>query len=406
MKRFFCLFSALLLLGTLTACKKESAVPTEIQKDNLKVGVICNTEKEAQCSEAWAYREQAISVCEGFGMAKKQVLVKPGVPYLNPTFAEKAARNYIDKGCALIVGTVPGYAAAMRKLAAEFPQVTFAQIGEPDETLSNYYTLQLRTYQGAYLCGIVAGLQSGNGKLGIVAPLDTENTEICSMVNAFLLGARAVNPEAEGLLWSTGTEQNDTKETEAVEKLAAAGCDVLLQLTRGETVTDIAAEKGVKVCRMFSTMPTEGDTVVFSVVPQLDKLYTDAVQNLLDKLPFTYQNAYIGFAEDAFSTTLSLPISFDPELRVPDENADPSAETETAEPDAQQLLAAAERLMSEGEWDVFSGVSLVLENGEFQKVPTAVKGLDGQQHIAAETPLSDADIKTGMQWLAEGILLF
>ena len=70
--------------------------------------------------------------------------------------AERVLRDMITQGDKLIFGTTFGYMDVMQKLGAEFPDVKFEH-ATGYKTSANVRTYDSRTYEGAYLAGIIAG---------------------------------------------------------------------------------------------------------------------------------------------------------------------------------------------------------------------------------------------------------
>lgn len=375
MKRILCAVLACFLL--LAAGCGGVAIPEEINKETLKVGVLCLAPRR-QGNDAVAFGEQAIAACKGAGLSMSQLIIKTNIPAANGAFAEEAIRDCLKRGCALIIGTAAGYAETMKKLAAEYPAATFLQVGEADATLANYHTFRVRTYQGAYLCGVAAAVNSKKDVLGVVAA-GTETAERRAQVNAFALGARAVNAKATVSVVYTGVEQNEKAEEEAVRTLAKAGCDTLLQLTWDNTVCTAAKALGMKVCSLY-TQPSDDDTLLFGALPMLQNVFSDRVNSMLYKESATYENAFLGYADKALQCTESGAVG---ELNLHDP------------------LAAVQKKFLSG-FDVFCGKTLTVSGMNCQETAADVTDKNGQKRIAADTPLDDAAVKS-MDYYISGV---
>lgn len=375
MKRILCAVLACFLL--LAAGCGGVAIPEEINKETLKVGVLCLAPRR-QGNDAVAFGEQAIAACKGAGLSMSQLIIKTDIPAANGAFAEEAIRDCLKRGCALIIGTAAGYAETMKKLAAEYPAATFLQAGEADATLANYHTFRVRTYQGAYLCGVAAAVNSKKDVLGVVAA-GTETAERRAQVNAFALGARAVNAKATVSVVYTGVEQNEKAEEEAVRTLAKAGCDTLLQLTWDNTVCTAAKALGMKVCSLY-TRPSDDDTLLFGALPMLQNVFSDRVNSMLYKESATYENAFLGYADKALQCTESGAVG---ELNLHDP------------------LAAVQKKFLSG-FDVFCGKALTVSGMNCQETAADVTDKNGQKRIAADTPLDDAAVKS-MDYYISGV---
>lgn len=376
MKRILCAVLACFLL--LAAGCGGVAIPEEINKETLKVGVLCLAPRR-QGNDAVAFGEQAIAACKGAGLSMSQLIIKTDIPAANGAFAEEAIRDCLKRGCALIIGTAEGYAETMKKLAAEYPAATFLQVGEADATLSNYHTFRVRTYQGAYLCGVAAAVNSKKDVLGVVAA-GTETAERRAQVNAFALGARAVNAKATVSAVYTGVEQSEKAEEEAVRTLAKAGCDTLLQLTWDDTVCTAAKALDMKVCSLYTQPTDDDDTLLFGALPMLQNVFSDRLNSMLYKEPATYENAFLGYADKALQCTENGAVG---ELNLHD-----------------PLTAVQKRFLSG--FDVFCGKTLTVSGMSCRETAADATDKNGQKRITAGTPLDDAAVKS-MDYYISGV---
>lgn len=130
--------------------------------------------------------------------------------------------------------------AAMRKLK-DPPYVTvLAEVGRPG--LPNAYSI--RTYEGFYLAGMVAGFASRSGAVGMVSTAPTSET--VRNINAFALGMRTRNPEAKVYVFFIGRQSDPDLERAVANGLVhAQGVDLLAHDTDSDTVPRVADESGV-----------------------------------------------------------------------------------------------------------------------------------------------------------------
>ncbi len=112
---------------------------------------------------------------------------------------ENQLRAWVKSGQKLIFAMTPdaGVVAAMRRVAADAPAVRFEQLGGL-KPAQNLHVFEARTYEGAYLAGLVAGALSQSHALGVqVQPQKPTSTlEDVRIVNAFALGARTLEPRS------------------------------------------------------------------------------------------------------------------------------------------------------------------------------------------------------------------
>ena len=151
-----------------------------------------------------------------------------------------AVELFIRRGFNIIMGSTYGYSEAFKELAEKYPNVAFLNAAGATNS-SNLQSFFGRSYETAYLCGMVAGAMSKSGDLGIVAahPLGLVNWE----VNAYLLGARKMNPEATVRVIYTGEWSDPVKERNAALALVEAGVDVIGQAEVDTPAAQIAAQE-------------------------------------------------------------------------------------------------------------------------------------------------------------------
>lgn len=132
-----------------------------------------------------------------------------------------AAEQLIDEGCTIIVGTSTGYAGYLSEMAAEYPEVTFAQYASTGDGLTAY---SIRSYEAMFVAGYVSELmsmQDGNAQLGYSASMD--EFSVRTAINAYALGAKYANPEATVKVACADSWYDVDKETQCAQSLIDAG---------------------------------------------------------------------------------------------------------------------------------------------------------------------------------------
>lgn len=169
--------------------------------------------------------------------------------------AERVFRQLASDGNKLIFGTTFGYMEAMLKVAKDFPDVKFEH-ATGFKTAANLAQYDVRTYEGAYLAGIVAGKLTKSNKLGVVASVPIP--EVVRNIDAFTLGARSTNPNITTRVVWTNKWFDPGKEREAATTLIGQGVDVLMQNTDSAAVVQTAQENGVVAFGWDSDMTSFG----------------------------------------------------------------------------------------------------------------------------------------------------
>ncbi len=194
--------------------------------------------------------------------------------------AERVFRDMVSQGNKMIFGATFGYMEPMLKVAADNPDVKFEH-ATGYKTLPNLRTYDSRTYEGAYLAGIVAGSMTKSNTLGVVGSVPIP--EVLRNLNSFTLGAQSVNPKITTKVVWVNEWFSPPKETEAATALINGGADVLFQNTDSPAVLKTAQEKGKRAFGWDSDMTAYGPKAhLASAVINWTPYYTKAVQDMLD----------------------------------------------------------------------------------------------------------------------------
>jgi simple sugar transport system substrate-binding protein len=155
--------------------------------------------------------------------------------------AERVFRDMVSQGNTLIFGTTFGYMEPMLKVANDNPNVKFEH-ATGYKTAVNMRTYDTRTYEGAYMAGVVAGGMTKTNVLGVVGSIPIP--EVIRNINSFTLGAQSVNPKVKTRVVWVNEWFNPPKETEAAQSLLNGGADVLMQNTDSPAVLQTAEKAG------------------------------------------------------------------------------------------------------------------------------------------------------------------
>jgi simple sugar transport system substrate-binding protein len=165
--------------------------------------------------------------------------------------AERVIRDMAAQGNKLIFGTTFGYMDPMLKVAADTKDVKFEHATGYKQS-ENMRTYDTRTYEGAYMAGVIAGKMTKSNTLGVVASVAIP--EVLRNINAFTLGAQSSNPKIKTKVVWIGEWFNPPKETEAATSLINGGADILFQNTDSPAVLKTAQDKGKRAFGWDSDM--------------------------------------------------------------------------------------------------------------------------------------------------------
>ena len=194
--------------------------------------------------------------------------------------AERVIRDMAAQGNKVIFGTTFGYMEPMLKVAADNAGVKFEH-ATGYKTADNMRTYDSRTYEGAYMAGVIAGTMTKSNTLGVVGSIPIP--EVIRNINTFTLGAQSVNPKIKTKVVWVGEWFNPPKETEAATSLINGGADILFQNTDSSAVLQTAGKLGKRAFGWDSDMSAyEPKAHLASAVINWGPYYVKAVGDALN----------------------------------------------------------------------------------------------------------------------------
>ena len=194
--------------------------------------------------------------------------------------AERVIRDMASQGNKLIFGTTFGYMEPMLKVAADTKGVMFEH-ATGFKQAENLRTYDSRTYEGAYMAGVIAGKMTKTNTLGVVASVPIP--EVLRNINSFTLGAQSSNPKIKTKVVWVNEWFSPPKETEAATALINGGADVLFQNTDSPAVLKTAQDKGKRAFGWDSDMSAYGPKAhLASAVINWAPYYIKATKEALD----------------------------------------------------------------------------------------------------------------------------
>ena len=194
--------------------------------------------------------------------------------------AERVLRDMVGQGNKLVFGTTFGYMEPMMKVASDARDVKFEH-ATGYKTGANLRTYDSRTYEGAYMAGVIAGAMTKTNTLGVVGSVPIP--EVIRNINAFTLGAQSVNAKVKTKVVWVNKWFDPPKETEAATALINGGADVLMQNTDSPAVLKTAQDKGKRAFGWDSDMTAYGPKAhLGSAVINWAPYYIKATKDALD----------------------------------------------------------------------------------------------------------------------------
>lgn len=278
--------------------------------------------------------------------------------------AERVIRDFAQKGFDLVITTSFGYMDPTLTVAQEFPDQHFVHVSG-FKTADNMSTLFGRMYQPRYLSGLVAGSMTESNVIGYVAAFPIP--EVIRGINAFTLGVREVNPDAEVRVVWTNTWFGPPEEKEAAEALLDQGADVIAQHQDTTEPQKAAAERGGSSIGYNSDMRVfVGDSVLTGPVWNWGPAFLKFAEQARDGSWVTEQ--YWGGMDDGIVGLAEMSPS------VPE--------------DVAAMVAEKQAMIVSGETDVFCG---------------AMNGQNGVQFLDDGQCMDDGQM-LGMDWFVEGVV--
>ena len=271
-------------VAVLTACGKKEEAPAAPANapaaaapaaDKLKVGFMYVSPIG---DGGWTYQHELgrKAIQEKFGDKIETSMVE-SVP--ESADAERVMRDMISQGNKLVFATSFGYQDFVQKVAADAKDVKFEH-ATGYKTADNAAVYDTKTFEGAYLAGIVAGAMTKTKTVGVVASVPIP--EVVRNVNSFVLGAQSVDPSIKAKVVWVNEWFAPPKESEAATSLINGGVDVMYQNTNSPAVLKTAEERGA---RAFGK---DGDMSAFapkahlgSAVIDWTPYYTKVVEDML-----------------------------------------------------------------------------------------------------------------------------
>ena len=194
--------------------------------------------------------------------------------------AERVFRDLVTQGNKLIFGTTFGYMEPMLAVARQAKDVKFEHATGYKQA-DNMRSYDSRTYEGAYLAGMIAGKMTKSNVLGFIGSVPIP--EVIRNINSFTLGAQSGNPVVRVKVAWVNDWFNPPRETEAAQSLINGGADVLMQNTDSSAVLQTAEKNGKYAFGWDSDMIAYGPKAhLGSAVTNWAPYYLSAVREALD----------------------------------------------------------------------------------------------------------------------------
>ena len=273
-------------------------------------------------------------------------------------------RNMIQEGANVIIAASFGYMDYMEELSYDYPEVKFLHCSgyKTTENMSNFFG---RIYQARYLSGVVAGLKSESNRVGYVAAFPIP--EVIRGINAFTLGAQAVNPDITVEVVWTNTWYDPAKEKDAAIAALDNGADIIAQHQDTAGPQQAAQERGVWSIGYHSDMSGVAPNAnMTSAVWNWGPFYVDQIKAIQEG-SWTSEPYWKGLETGVVALA---PL------------------TDIAPKEAQEMVDEYSTKIINGDFKVFSG---------------EIRDQEGSIKVEEGESLSDGDLLS-MNWFVEGVI--
>jgi len=219
----------------------------------------------------WSHHQGLLAVKEAYPKLKK-VLEVENVPY--SADATRIYRQYVSEGANMIFDT-SSTGDFLHEVVRRAPEVAFMEC-DGHQIMDNLGWYYLAHWYPTYVIGVAAGHLSKSGKLGYVASFPVPSV-FCS-TNAFLMGARSVNPAATLQTVVINSWFDPQAATQAGTALIDNGCDFLFGIMDEAGYLQVAEKRGVWAAMWNTDIRRYGpNAYVSSVIIDFKKFYVDQV---------------------------------------------------------------------------------------------------------------------------------
>jgi basic membrane lipoprotein Med (substrate-binding protein (PBP1-ABC) superfamily) len=187
-------------------------------------------------------------------------------------------RQYSEEGTDLVVGEIFGVERAARRVAASYPKVAYLMGSSFGPVKPNLAVFDNFIHEPSYLTGMVAGKATRSNTIGMVGGYAIP--EVNRLMQAFMEGAKSVNPNVKFLVTFINSWYDPPKAKEAAFAMIDRGADVMYAERFG--VSDAAKEKGVKVIgNVIDTSAQYPGTVLASALWHMEPSIDRAIKAVL-----------------------------------------------------------------------------------------------------------------------------
>ena len=222
--------------------------------------------------QGWSYTHDLGMKAVQKAYPRLKTLSVESIPY--SADATRTFRQFVSQGANMVFAT-SGYGDFFHDVATQAPDVAFLECDEQQTApnLSQYY---VQHWYPTYVLGVAAGLMSKTGNLGYVASFPVPS--VFSGTNAYLMGARSVNPKASVQVISINSWFDPQGAAQAATALIDNGSDFLFGIMDEPGMLQVAEKRGIPAAMWNTDVRQFGPkSYVTAIVLDWRKYYVDQV---------------------------------------------------------------------------------------------------------------------------------
>lgn len=191
----------------------------------------------------------------------------------------RVVRQYAEDGYDLIVAEAHAAEEEARRVAADYPDIAFFYGSTVGPTEPNVSVFGTHVEEPTYLCGMLAGGLTKTNKIGFIGGYPIG--EVNWLANAFIDGAREVNPDVKYVVTYLNTWFDPPKTKEATLAQIESGVDVIFA-ERTPAVETAAEKKILAAGAIIDLGKDHPDTAFCSALWNMDPVMKEVVEKVQD----------------------------------------------------------------------------------------------------------------------------
>lgn len=252
---------------------------------------------------------------------------------------ERVLSDYAKSGNDVVIGHGAEFSDAAKKVAAEYPDITFIVTSTSLTNDKNLGSINNNYWEAGFLKGAFAALMSKSGTIGTVAGLNIPPMQ--NDMKGFEAGAKYINPSIKILTAFTGSGDDSNKAKETALAFISQGADIVAANANqsGKGVYIAAQENGKFALASISdaAYPSYPDSLIAAATADMTTAISDTIIAIYDgeyEAKAELKSVRDGIIDFTYNSTLKSKVPAD----VIKKMDDIKAKMKTLELDAKKIV--------------------------------------------------------------------